>query len=741
MRQRQAVKMKRTLALCLLLSLTLSGFAQQPPQKQAPPPQPNAQTPERANEDDVVRITTNLVQVDAVITDKNGRQITDLRPEELQILEDGTPQTINNFSYVSLDSASRTGAVAAKPVDKNAPPLPPVKLRPEQVRRTIALVVDDLGLSFESIHFVRDALKKFLDQQMQPNDLVAIIRTAGGIGALQQFTSDKRQLYAALDRVKWSPSGRGGIGVFSPITNSAPQIGVGSNATLTSDADQDLERFREDIFSVGTLGAINYVVRGLRTLPGRKSVVVMSDGIKIFHEGDSGGGQRVLDALRNLTDQANRASVVIYTMDARGLQTLGFTAADSSGGMNANEIERSLADRRTSFFESQNGLFYLAEQTGGFAVVNNNDLAGGIKRVIEDQKGYYLIGYRPDESTFDKVSGRRKFHKLTLRVLRPGKFNVRVRNGFFGITDEDSVPTAKTRVAQLNEALTSPFGSAGVHLRLTSLFSHDPKTGSVMRSMLHVNARDLTFTEQPDGWHQVVFDILAVTFGDNGVVVDQISRTHTMRLKGKTYERILNEGFVYNVLVPVKKAGAYQLRTALRDTASEHVGSASQFIEVPDIKKNRLTLSGVLVRGLSLQTYLRERGAANPDAGTDNSVDQADPASSAALRRFNGGMVMLYGVAIYNAQVDKQTGKPNLQTQIRVFRDGELVFSGEPVSLDTATLTDFKQLPVTGALELGAQMVPGEYVLQVITTDLLAKEKRRLATQWIDFEIVKKGEQ
>ncbi|HBB88760.1 MAG TPA: hypothetical protein DC047_14205, partial [Blastocatellia bacterium] len=450
------------------------------------------------------------------------------------------------------------------------------------------------------------------------------------------------------------------------------------------------------------------------------------------------GGQRVLDALRNLTDQANRASVVIYTMDARGLQTLGFTAEDSGGQMNANEIEKNLADRRASFFESQNGLFYLAQQTGGFALVNNNDLAGGIKRVIEDQKGYYLIGYRPDESTFDTVSGRRKFHKLSLRVLRPGKFNVRVRNGFFGITDEEAVPQVKTRVRQLTDALTSPFGSAGVHLRLTSLFSHDPKTGSIMRSMLHVNARDLTFIEQPDGWNQSVFDILAVTFGDNGVVIDQISRTHTIRLRGKTYDRILKEGFIYNVMVPVKKAGAYQLRAALRDVASEHVGSASQFIEVPDIKKNRLTLSGVLVRGLPLQTYLRERAGPDPEASADDSVDQSDPETSAALRRFSGGMVMLYGVAIYNAQLDKQTGKPNLQTQIRVFRDGQLVFTGGQVSLDTANLTDFKQLQVTGALELGAGMLPGEYVLQVIATDLLAKEKHRLATQWIDFEIVKK---
>ena len=74
----------------------------------------------------------------------------------------------------------------------------------------MALVVDDLGLSFESAYYVRRALKKFLDQQMQPDDLVAIMRTGGGIGALQQFTSDKRQLYAAVEKVKWNPSGRGG---------------------------------------------------------------------------------------------------------------------------------------------------------------------------------------------------------------------------------------------------------------------------------------------------------------------------------------------------------------------------------------------------------------------------------------------------------------------------------------------------------------------------------------------------
>src|SRR2546423_6448734 len=436
--------MKRTfLIIGLILQLTVSGIAQQRDQQKQAAPQ---------SDQDVVRISTNLVQVDPVVTDSKGKQVTDLRAEEVQILEDGKPQKITNFSYIALESTVMSRpAASAKPADKNAPPVPPVRLRPEQVRRTMALVVDDLGLSFESAYYVRKALKKFLDQQMQPDDLVAIIRTGGGIGALQQFTSDKRQLYAAVEKVKWNPSGRGGVSAFAPIENNplAEASGEGDSTT----AGEDLDQFREDVFAVGTLGALSYIVRGLRELPGRKSIVLISDGFKIFNRSEPQGSDRILTALRGLTDLANRASVVIYTMDARGLQTLSLTAADSTTGMSTDQIEQSLSNRRADFFESQNGLNYLAQQTGGLAFRNNNDLNAGIKRVIDDQAGYYLIGYRPDEATFDKVSGRRKFHKLSLKITRPGKFNVRMRNGFYGVTDEETAPARQTGARQLLSAL------------------------------------------------------------------------------------------------------------------------------------------------------------------------------------------------------------------------------------------------------------------------------------------------
>lgn len=730
----------RFFAAVLTFQLSLGAFAQQEPAPTASPsqsvPAPQQPPSKKADDDDVVRITTNLVQLDAVVTDSKGRVVTDLRPEEFDILENGKSQKITNLSYFSLESNEITRSQSATSGDKTAPPLPPVRLRPEQVRRTMALVVDDLGLSFESTFFVRETLKKFIDQQMQADDLVAIIRTSGGIGALQQFTSDKRQLYAAVEKVKWTPHGRGGISAFAPITADPFADRRTDDLTVERTRGDDADQFREDLFAVGTLGALNYVVRGLRELPGRKAVLLISDGLMIFNSSNPSRSSRILSRLRSLTDLANRASVVIYTMDARGLPVFGLSASDNTFGMDADQVEESLRDRSSSFFDSQQGLVYLAQQTGGIAIRNSNDLNQGIRRMVEDQKGYYLIGYRPDDSTFDMVSGRRKFHKVKLKVKREGKFNVRMRSGFYGITDEERIPPNLTPVQRMVGALVSPFGAAGVRLRLTSLFANDPKLGSVMRSFLHIDGRDLTFTKAEDDWEKVVVDIMAITFGDNGVVVDELSRTQTIRLKGKVLDVVKKHGFTYNLMVPIKKAGAYQLRTALRDNGSDRVGAATQFIEVPDIKKNRLLVSGILLKGITRESFNKKMSNASPKDASEDSAETIPPGAGVGVRRFERGQVMEYGFVIYNAQLSAN-GKPNVQTQVRLFRNGQETFSGEVKPLDVTNQLDLKRLAVAGAMQLGSEMVPGEYVLQVIATDPLAKEKYRTATQWIDFEIVK----
>jgi VWFA-related protein len=727
------------LIVALNVSLLASAFAQQP-----------TPAPVSAPGDEVVRITTNLVQMDLVVTDKKGRLVTDLRPEDFEILEDARPQQITHFAYVDNEPAAAANAPAPAPTpkDKRQTVLPPpARLRPEQVRRTIALVVDDLGLSFENVPTMRDALRKFVERQMQPNDLVAIVRTSAGMGALQQFTNDRRQLLAAIERIRWTPNSRGGVNTFASVDPN-PQGGVfaerptGRDEVIDNGTALDaVNKLREDIFTVGTLGALNFVVRGMQELPGRKSVMLFSEGFALFRE--SRRNERVFIALRQLVDQANRASVVVYTVDPRGLVYTGMTAADNFAGLSAQQISDRLSNRSQQLFDTQGGLIYLAQQTGGFAVRNTNDLAGGIRQVLDDQRGYYLIGYRPATATFD-----RRFHRLTARVTTRKGLRVRMRTGFYGIADEDLRRPKRTRAEQLSAALASPFNAGDVHLRLTPLFSHDQQSGSFIRTLMHIDARDLTFTTEADGWHKTELDVAAVAFGDNGQVLGQVGRTQTFSLREDVYRAALAGGIVYSFDVPVAKGGAYQLRMAVRDNATEHVGSASQFVEVPDLRKQRLTLSGLIVSGAraanadarpQTTSASKETGAAaapGQDGAAPSTADTADLLAGPAIRRLRHNTLLDYACVIYNATTDKATNLPQLTLQVRLFRDGQQVFADQPQPLKLTPQPDMSRISATGRLRLGTDLTPGEYVLQLVVTDALADRKHNTAVQWSDFEII-----
>ncbi|MDQ3743505.1 MAG: hypothetical protein M3444_03895, partial [Acidobacteriota bacterium] len=160
------------IATLLLLSLFAQAFGQTPqatpaPQTQTPAPaqqplpatQRPAPTPQEESDEEVVRITSNLVQFDAVVTDKQGHPVTDLRPEDFEVYANGRKQEVTNFSYINAGpGAFAAPAPSPRAADKSAPPVSPARLKPGQVRRTVALVVDDLGTSWESTNYVRQAL-------------------------------------------------------------------------------------------------------------------------------------------------------------------------------------------------------------------------------------------------------------------------------------------------------------------------------------------------------------------------------------------------------------------------------------------------------------------------------------------------------------------------------------------------------------------------------------------------------
>jgi len=162
----------------------------------------------------------------------------------------------------------------------------------------------------------------------------------------------------------------------------------------------------------------------------------------------------------------------------------------------------------------------------------------------------------------------------------------------------------------------------------------------------------------------------------------------------------------------------------VRDANSERVGSASQFIEVPDVSKGRLTLSGVV---------LRANPPKNPSEAEGH--EQSDPNENPAVRVFKPGRALIYGYQILNAQIDKGTKKPQIQAQVRLFRDGKQVYLGKAMQLDSTDQPDLKKIVAGGRLQLGTKMEPGDYVLQVIVTDGLARDKFKIATQAMDFEV------
>jgi VWFA-related protein len=683
--------------LLIFLTASVIGLAQSP----APVAAPNA----------TIRIDVNLVQVDAVVTNSKGKRVADLQSSAFEILQDGKPQAISSFSYIENKPSSPAAAhvATAKPVKGEVPP-PPEVFQPIAVGRTMALVVDDLGLSGESIPAVKSAIKSFVDQQMRPGDLVAIVRTSAGMGALQQFTTEKSLLYASLARVKYTES-RVGVSSFAPLGGGGRGRGRGV---------AEINHMREESFTVGSLAAIRYVVNSMAGLPGRKSVVLFTENIRTMFRGMT--DEAVSHAVQQLSDAASRAAVVIHAVDPRGVEDYNISAADDTRGMSGRRRRAVAGQRQNEEIQTSQGSVDLAQDTGGLFLNTTNDLAGALKAAADDSDGYYLIGYRPDTTTFDDGKGEPKFHKIEVKVKTAG-LHVRSREGFLGQPGSANLPIEHTREAELNHALQSPFTQGAIHPRLTGVFSNSKEAGSFIVAMLYFPPNELRWSTEADGNRKAAIDVTAAAFDENGLVLAPVDTTFHLVLSDKNFDGAMKKGMTYTLRVPVTKAGPYLLRAAVRDPATEGTGSAQQYIEVPDIAAGHLALSGIL---------LGETAPPSAHAAAGNALAE-DLTQGAARRSFPRGSTVLYGYQVFNAQSGSD-GHPELEVQCRLFREGAQVWADKNV-LPVTAASDPKRLDRGGRLTLGRDMKPGAYVLQVIMTDKLAKGKFTTAIQSVDFEL------
>jgi len=679
------------------------------------------------------RVAVDAVRIDAVVTDRNGRTVDDLTADDFEVRQDGKLQKVTFAEFMPVLAGPAVADVSAPSKPEVPTVAPPPAVKREDVQRTVAVVVDDLGLSVESLQITKRALHAFVDRELRPTDLVALVRTGGAGGGLQPFTTDRRVLHAAIDGLRWNGASRSGVEPFEPVNIYATFDSRGSG--IDPNDFTLLQQKRRSMSASGTLGALNLVVRSARDLPGRKAIILVTEGFQLLTPELTGPqpgpdapkrvepDSRVRLALDRVVDQAARAGVVIYALDCRGLQSAGLHASDNLkvGGLAPGEMDakvRSIAGERVEFNrDTQEGMAYLAEQTGGFAVLNTNDLPRGLGRITDDVRSYYVIGYMPQEGTFVREGQKPSLHKISIHVRRPG-LRVKTRKEFLGVSDPQETAGPVAPAQQLVNAATSPFAATDIALHATTLPGYSPEQGTFVRALLHIEAGALTFVDSEGGKKTASVDVLGMVFDQEGTEVAHLSTGFSVALTNEGAQEALRDGVAYTLRIPIRRAGGYQVRFAVRDQHSGVVGSAGEFVDVGDMAAGAFALSGIVLRS--------DDGTVTHAAGADDPI-VLTPAQ--ALRVYKPGTQLSYAYEIYNATT-------LVQSTTSIWRGTEKVLLAPPATLLVPPGGD-RRFAAAGGVKLGERLPPGSYVMQIsaTTTDTKSRGRSRIAVQRIDFDV------
>ncbi|HEX8888811.1 MAG TPA: VWA domain-containing protein [Pyrinomonadaceae bacterium] len=740
--------MKRVLSSILsaiLISATI--FAQKP--QQQPPKQDD-------QEGDIVRITSQLIQVDTVVTDKNDQVIPDLKLDEFKIFDNGKKQDLQFLEFVSGDAGPRTeGTINVANRQEGTINVAGQKIDPEvernltagDLRRVFAFVVDDLTIPYEDIITVRKMLTDFVDNKMREGDLVAIVRVIGGNGLLQQFTSDKQILRRAIAQInaQASPYSINGNMVSGEkirgqlaqtvVDMGGPQAPADLNNSLDLDATED--GTVKGLRALSTLVTAGEIVDSMKLLPGRKNLMLLSGGLPLSEASQEQvtiGGAPVSLAegrvyfgstnvlMRQLTDKASRAGVVINTMDVRGLKAQrgvsrftdpgneatsallgGMTGNARGGSFGRGPNEGTFDNLALDTISAHQGLQALADATGGVSVVNSDNFDEALDKVMA-RSSYYLLAYRPTEP-FDG-----KFHKLEIKVSRPGA-KIYNRVGYYATPDTPAKELTKEQA--IIRAAKSPLAKRDVNLAGTLQYRFMPDNSADIDINLVIDANDLSFKKNADDKYHAEFDVVGFVVNSRGQTQGGFSQTITSSFSPEEYKQALLNGisFTGHAQLP---PGQYQLRAVVREAETGHLGTVSKYLEVPDLTKKRLTMSSIFLYGVDLAQG-----------------NKATPIQLNALRQLQRKLDLRYAAVIYNPKLDN--GKAQLTSQLIVSQAGKVLFKSP-------------EQPVTGAVQNGqigqvgqislAKVRPGRYVLTLVITDALADKKTQTTVRSIDFNLV-----
>ncbi len=744
----------QTFIVVAVLALSLSVFAQTKPQPKPP-------------EDDMLRIETELVQIEITVTDKQGKLIKDLKQPDFELKADGKPQEIGYFSVGTSVTPARwiTTETAIKGKEKL-----PVAPTPEiRTGRYIVLAIDDLHLSFSSLNYTRKALVKFVDQQMAGGDQVALITTSGQLGMFQQFTADRDILKRAIERLSFRErkvySSSSDVPRLTPyqaelIDGHDPDaLGLAVNeimaqmpGTTRQSATQQAEMKARGMvaentsITKSTFSTLELIIRSLRELPGRKSLIMMSDGFLLGGSNQGSGYD-----MRRITDAATRAGLVIYAIDARGLvATPGSMDASQPGFGLENPPGARQRIESSSIEAERDGLNALSRDTGGFPIFNNNDLSLGLQKITEDTETYYLLGFEPEVSYRD---GR--FRKLEVKVRNHSDYKVRSSKGYFAPDDKAVAKAAEKEVKEeakleqerlknpekvakketaatverMNEALSSLFPLGGIPIEMSTDFVDTGKGESYLALVGHVDVSKIRFAKITDRY-QATVELVGLIFDEKGKTIDSFSENIGLNLRQVTYERILKTGLLFNRRVKLPP-GYYQVRVAAVKEKPRQQGSAASWVEISDLRKKQLTLSSIFI------TSEKETQLANEKPSGENQTERKIEDASAVIstpiqisKHLKKGSNVDFTVFAYNSKPDAK-GELDLVIQSQILAGSKVVFAS-PLS-KMSQLPENKAeafVPYAARLSLD-KMPPGNYELRVVVIDRTVKSSAKRGINFV----------
>ena len=670
-------------AAVLLAFFAVAATSAQQPQPQAQPqPQTPPQTPPPT-----FRVEINYVEVDAIVTDASGNPVSNLTEQDFEVLEDGKPQKISAFSLVNIpvDRAER-------PLFASAPIEPDVQSNEEVDGRVYLIVLDDLHIHPLRTPRVKTAAKLFLERHFAANDLAAIVYTSGRADAGQEFTNNRRLLLAAVDRFMGRKLRSSTLERLEQYRNTQGMRTQGERVDDPALAERGFNA-RNTLESVRNLAEFLAGVRGRR-----KAMLLFSEGIDydihdVFTNRDA---TTIIDSSRDAIGAATRANVAIYSIDPRGLTSLGDEGIEVDSFPDDPTTGITSTGMMDELRLAQDSLRTLSDETGGFAAVNRNDFNGAFERVVRENSSYYVLGYYP---TNDRRDGR--FRKIEVHVKRPG-LQVRSRKGYQAPRGRapETKAAATPAATAIRTGMSSPLPMAGIGMRAFAAPFKGNAPNAAVAVAVEIDAGAFQYAEK-NGLFTNDLE-LAVTASDaKGKIHPGQSNSINLAFKPDTLARVKARGFrvVSQIDLP---PGRYQLRVSAAESTGK-VGSVFYDLEVPDFHKAPFTMSGLALTAAS--------AGQTPTARAKDPLKDFLPAPPTARREFQRGDELALFAEIYENAAGAPAHKVDITTTVRSDQ-GRVLFQNQEERNSTELQGGRGGYGYTTRIPL-TDLEPGVYVIHV----------------------------